>query len=198
MRSDRNRRRIGGHALIDPPAPFIACLWFAQALQPAAAVRAEHRSGHQGPLPHHGSRRLDQTRRPDSMITWLLDGNILIAMALVDHPHRGRCLRWFAGISSFATCPVTEGALQRVHMQHAAAKSAAAAWRTLGAYRAHPKHVFCPDGISCLTRWQDRPKFARMNRLSREIPYRVAFAHDMPPVAYPQQMPQVAEQHCRQ
>ena len=93
------------------------------------------------------------------MITWLLDGNILIAMALVDHPHRGRCLRWFAGISSFATCPVTEGALLRVHMQHAADKSPAAAWRTLGAYRAHVEG-FLVRCLSHLCLHQSRPSGA--------------------------------------
>ncbi|MFZ9937918.1 MAG: TA system VapC family ribonuclease toxin [Luteolibacter sp.] len=81
-------------------------------------------------------------------MTYLLDGNVLVALALRDHPHRGRCLRWFGGIRSFATCPVTEGTLLRVHMQLAEDKSPAAAWRTLDAYRQHPKHVFWPENFS--------------------------------------------------
>jgi hypothetical protein len=81
-------------------------------------------------------------------MTWLLDGNVLIAMALQDHPHRDRCLSWFAGIQSFATCPVTEGTLLRIHIQQAEDKSVAAAWRTLAAYRAHPRHVFWPENFS--------------------------------------------------
>lgn len=82
------------------------------------------------------------------MTRWLLDGNVLIAMALLHHPHRARCLEWFADIDTFATCPVTEGTLLRIHMQHAADKSSAAAWRTLAAYHAHPKHVFWPENFS--------------------------------------------------
>ena len=87
--------------------------------------------------------------KPDSgSMTHLLDGNVLVALALRDHPHRDRCLRWFAEIRSFATCPVTEGTLLRVHMQHAEDKSAAAAWRTLETYRRHPKHVFWQENFS--------------------------------------------------
>lgn len=81
-------------------------------------------------------------------MTWLLDGNVLISMAIRKHPHRDRCLKWFAGIRSFATCPVTEGTLLRVHMQLAGDKSAAAAWRTLAAYHAHPRHTFWPENFS--------------------------------------------------
>lgn len=81
-------------------------------------------------------------------MTWLLDGNVLIALALVGHPHRDRCLHWFAEIRSFATCPTTEGTLLRIHMQLAEDKSAAAAWQTLDAFRVHPRHVFWQDNFS--------------------------------------------------
>jgi predicted nucleic acid-binding protein len=81
-------------------------------------------------------------------MTWLLDGNVLIAMALLDHPHRARCLRWFTSIESFATCPTTEGTLLRIHMQHAEDKSAIAAWRTLEVFRSHPRHVFWQENFS--------------------------------------------------
>ena len=84
------------------------------------------------------------------MTTYLLDGNVLVAMAIWDHVHRARCLRWFRGIGRFATCPVTEGTLLRVHMMMAADGSAAAAWRTLEAYRSHPKHQWWPSGFSYL------------------------------------------------
>lgn len=81
-------------------------------------------------------------------MTWLLDGNVLIAMAIDDHPHRERCMNWFKTIDSFATCPVTEGTLLRMHAQHAADKSLEAAWRTLEAYHAHPNHVFWLENFS--------------------------------------------------
>ncbi len=81
-------------------------------------------------------------------MTWLLDANVLIAMAITGHVHRDRCLKWFSGIRSFATCPVTEGTLLRIHPQLAADPSIAAAWRTLEAYHAHPRHVFWPENFS--------------------------------------------------
>lgn len=81
-------------------------------------------------------------------MTWLLDGNVLVAMAIDDHPFRERCLNWFKTIDSFATCPVTEGTLLRIHSQHAADKSLEAAWRTLKTFHAHPKHIFWPDNFS--------------------------------------------------
>ena len=81
-------------------------------------------------------------------MTWLLDGNVLVAMAIRNHVHRQRCLRWFQGIGAFATCPVTEGTLLRIHMQQADDPSPAAAWRTLAAYHAHPRHVFWLENFS--------------------------------------------------
>ena len=79
---------------------------------------------------------------------WLLDGDVLVALAIEDHVHRQRCLRWFAGIRYFATCPTTEGSLLRVHMRLAEDRSAAAAWHALQAYRAHPKHVSWTENFS--------------------------------------------------
>jgi predicted nucleic acid-binding protein len=78
----------------------------------------------------------------------LLDGNVLVAMALHNHVHRARCLHWFSQVEIFATCAVTEGTLLRLHMMLAQDTSAAAAWRTLEAYRAHPRHVFWPENFS--------------------------------------------------
>ena len=81
-------------------------------------------------------------------MTYLLDGNVLIAMAIVNHLHRQRCLSWFSGIESFSTCPVTEGTLLRIHKQQAVDQSIAAAWQTLQAYHAHPRHIFWPENFS--------------------------------------------------
>ena len=81
-------------------------------------------------------------------MTWLLDGNVLIALAIKNHPHRERCLRWFAGIHSFATCPTTEGTLLRIHIQVAEDTSTSAAWRTLDTFRSHPRHVFWQENFS--------------------------------------------------
>lgn len=83
-------------------------------------------------------------------MTWLLDGNVLIAMALADHMHHPRVRRWRQETAddSFATCPVTEGTLLRLHMQYANDQSAKAAWKALSSIRAHPRHVSWNDNFS--------------------------------------------------
>jgi uncharacterized protein len=83
-------------------------------------------------------------------MTWLLDGNVLVAMSLNGHPHHGRVHAWLGTVRDdhFATCPVTEGTLLRLHMQQAYDKTAGAAWIVLSDLHAHPKHVFWPENFS--------------------------------------------------
>jgi len=51
---------------------------------------------------------------------WLLNGDVLIVVSLTDHPHHGQVRRSRAVTpgDTIATCPLTEGALLRLHMQH--------------------------------------------------------------------------------
>lgn len=83
-------------------------------------------------------------------MSWLLDGNVLVAAMLPAHQHHERVHDWLATIKgeSFATCPVTEGTLLRMHMIHGRDKSAAAAWAALASIHAHPAHVFWPENFS--------------------------------------------------
>ena len=80
---------------------------------------------------------------------WLLDGNVLVALAIDTHEFHERVHRWFDSQSeSFATCAITEGTLLRLHMQLAEDRSAAAAWSMLEAIHAMPDHVFWNEGFS--------------------------------------------------
>lgn len=84
-------------------------------------------------------------------MTWLLDGNALVAMSVPDHSFFDRTHRWLAALAPtdiIATCPVTEGTLLRLHMQHARDPSAAAAWAALKSLHAHPRHVFWAENFS--------------------------------------------------
>ena len=83
-------------------------------------------------------------------MTWLLDGNLLVALRLDTHVHHERAHRWFAqlGNGRFATCAVTQGTLLRVHMRLAADTSAGAAWRALSELLQHSKHEFWEAGFS--------------------------------------------------
>ena len=77
-------------------------------------------------------------------MTWLLDGNVLVAMSLPGHPHHERVHRWLASIEKsdrVATCRITEGTLLRLHMRFSADQSSAAAWEMLASIQKHPRHV---------------------------------------------------------
>ncbi|MCL2422713.1 MAG: VapC toxin family PIN domain ribonuclease, partial [Micrococcales bacterium] len=47
------------------------------------------------------------------MTTYLLDANVLIALVDRGHVHAERANAWMAGVTSFALCPVVQGALVR-------------------------------------------------------------------------------------
>jgi len=84
-------------------------------------------------------------------MTWLLDGNVLVAMTLPNHVFFQRVHRWLAALSQeelVATCPVTEGTLLRLHMQQNTEPSIAAAWAALCRIHAHSRHVFWPENFS--------------------------------------------------
>lgn len=80
---------------------------------------------------------------------WLLDGNLLTALAISSHVHHDRALLWFyAEPRRFATCAITEGTLLRIHMMSAVDTSAAAAWTTLANLRQMLGHEFWWEGFS--------------------------------------------------
>ena len=85
-------------------------------------------------------------------MTWLLDGNVLVALVIDSHVHHDRAHRWFDTLKQdhFATCTLTQGTLLRVHMRSAADRSAAAAWRALRGVADHPKHDWWDDSLGFL------------------------------------------------
>lgn len=85
-------------------------------------------------------------------MTWLADGNVLVALLLKTHIHHERAHLWFSGLQGdlFATCSVTQGTLLRVHMRVSVQGSAAAAWAALRAVSAHPAHEWWDDALDYL------------------------------------------------
>lgn len=82
-------------------------------------------------------------------MTWLLDGNVLVALAIDTHVFHVRAHQWFDALNEpFATCAITEGTLLRVHMRLAVHTSAAAAWDSLATIHAMPEHEFWDEGFS--------------------------------------------------
>lgn len=82
-------------------------------------------------------------------MTWLLDGNVLVAAAINSHPLHSRAKKWMETTKeTFHTCSVTEGTFIRLHMQIAIDRSAAAAWQALCKYHADSMHDYLDDGFS--------------------------------------------------
>ena len=82
-------------------------------------------------------------------MSYLLDGNVLVALMLQGHVHHDRANAWFASNTlAFHTCAVTEGTFLRLHIRLAVDSSAKAAWSTLAQFQSHPRHEFIDDGFS--------------------------------------------------
>ncbi len=85
-------------------------------------------------------------------MTWLLDGNVLVALVIDTHEHHRRVRAWAEALTEpFATCSTTQGTLLRLHMQFAADHSAAAAWHVLSQICADPAHQFWEEAPSYLS-----------------------------------------------
>jgi toxin-antitoxin system PIN domain toxin len=77
-------------------------------------------------------------------VTVLVDGNLLIALAVGDHVHHAVAEDWFAAESrAFATTPTTQGTLLRFLLR--AGLDVRAAYSVLEMVRSHPRHVFAAD-----------------------------------------------------
>ncbi|MBL8217546.1 MAG: PIN domain-containing protein [Bryobacterales bacterium] len=83
---------------------------------------------------------------------YLLDSNILIALATPEHSLNARAARWFDSRrgTRFATCPITQGALFRFHLRMGVGANVDSARELLGRISALPQHDFWPDDVSYL------------------------------------------------
>lgn len=87
------------------------------------------------------------------MSTFLLDVNVLLALADPMHIHHDAAHTWFAatGHASWATCPLTENGFVRVAGHPAYPNRFGSAGATLDLLRrfcSHPSHTFWPDNVS--------------------------------------------------
>ena len=79
---------------------------------------------------------------------YLLDGNVLVALADAAHVHHPAARRWFsASEAPFATCPNTQSTLLRMLLHGEAVASIGAATRVLAGFTGHPRHRFWPDDV---------------------------------------------------
>lgn len=81
---------------------------------------------------------------------YLLDANVLIALASPEHSLNARAAAWFRKGHRFATCPITQGALYRFHLRAGVSATASSAKLLLESIAALPRHEFWPDDVSYL------------------------------------------------
>ena len=81
---------------------------------------------------------------------YLLDSNVLIALATPEHSLNARAAAWFRKGHRFATCPITQGALVRFHLRAGVDATAESAKVLLESISLLPQHEFWPDDVSYL------------------------------------------------
>ena len=81
---------------------------------------------------------------------FLLDLNVLIALATPDHSLNTRAAEWFRNGHRFATCPITQGALFRFHLRAGVDATAESAKLLLKSISSLPRHEFWPDDVPYL------------------------------------------------
>jgi toxin-antitoxin system PIN domain toxin len=80
-------------------------------------------------------------------VTHLLDGNVLVAIAVADHVHHAPVSGWYASSGGpIATCPITEGTLVRFLLR--AGFDAPSALGVLRAITVVERHRFWPDDVA--------------------------------------------------
>ncbi|PSL01805.1 hypothetical protein CLV30_11244 [Haloactinopolyspora alba] len=79
-------------------------------------------------------------------LSYLLDANVLIALAVRDHTAHEAAHRWLAGVGQIALCPITEGALVRFLLREG--ESAVVAQEAISAIRNMPRCEFWSDNVS--------------------------------------------------
>jgi len=79
-------------------------------------------------------------------MNYLLDANVLIALSCPDHADWRRSTTWINGVSSFALCPITEGALVRFLVR--VGQKVPVVQAQLQAIAKHPGYEFWPNDLS--------------------------------------------------
>jgi toxin-antitoxin system PIN domain toxin len=81
------------------------------------------------------------------MTTTLLDGNVLVALTVVDHVHHAAAESWFSALDGpFATCPITEGTLVRLLVREG--QPGEVARSVVSALADDARHELWPDHLS--------------------------------------------------
>lgn len=77
---------------------------------------------------------------------YLLDANVVIAAAVLEHERHEAANQWLAAVDRFSVCPIVEGALIRFLLR--SGEAAITAGRLLAEIRAQPRCDFIADDLS--------------------------------------------------
>lgn len=80
--------------------------------------------------------------------TYLLDGNVLVALVVAEHVHHEAARAWFQGIERFATCPTVQGTLLRLMIRQGL--SIVEARQALSIVTQHARHEQWLDELTYL------------------------------------------------
>jgi len=83
-------------------------------------------------------------------VTFLLDTNVLIALAWHNHDHHRLATHWLRPVKSFATSPITQGGFLRLSSNPALGfgYDPADAFSSLDSFLGDERHQFWPDDLS--------------------------------------------------
>src|SRR5512133_2173909 len=117
------------------------------------------------------------------MRPFLLDTNVLIALAWPNHVHHRDTVEWFRakGVKAFRTCPLTQTGFVRISSNPAFTPdppSPGEAIALLKRLTALPGHTFWPDDLSLADAFAGEAPVATHRQVTDGYLLRLASAHD--------------------
>ena len=117
------------------------------------------------------------------MTPYLLDVNVLIALAWPNHVHHGEALRWFEtkAVKGFRTCPMTQAGFVRISSNPSFVANPPGpldAMALLTRITKLPGHDFWPDDLSLTEAFGPVPVLATHRHVTDGYLLALAAAHD--------------------
>jgi toxin-antitoxin system PIN domain toxin len=114
---------------------------------------------------------------------YLLDTNVLIALAWPNHVHHGETMEWFLqkSVSAFRTCPITQTGFVRISSNPAFTVNAVAPQEALALLRRItelPGHDFWPDDLTLADAFSPPLLLATHRQITDGYLLALAVAHD--------------------
>jgi hypothetical protein len=117
------------------------------------------------------------------MSAYLLDTNVLIALAWQNHVHHAEAMEWFRGkgASAFRTCPITQTGFVRISSNPSFSANAVAPGEAIGLLQRItnlPGHGFWPDDLPLLEAVTLHPLLGSHRQITDAYLLSLATVHD--------------------